>query len=144
MMQRTKIRKRFHIKGSPFRDCVESVCCTCCVLVQHEKQSQVQTNNQEGYNSVTQMAYPGNQRTWATLSSVLCGWLFRTENMIDAFSWTNNIGMIVNSLTGLIFQGLKIMFIHELIYHKIPNTLKPWLCRPTVESGSIRFQTCPW
>ena len=33
--------------------------------------------------------------------------------MIDAFSWTNNIGMIVNSLTSLLFQDQKTMLIHE-------------------------------
>lgn len=39
LQQRRKIRKRLHHKeSSGCRDCIESLCCMCCVLVQHKKE----------------------------------------------------------------------------------------------------------
>lgn len=60
MMQRSKIRKYFHIKGSTCGDCVASACCTCCVLVQNDKQSQQQRSTSGEYRSPTKMEYPRN------------------------------------------------------------------------------------
>jgi len=37
-MNRGRIRKKYHIEGNPCTDCLASFCCTCCDLIQQDKQ----------------------------------------------------------------------------------------------------------
>jgi hypothetical protein len=58
MIKRGEIRRRFGIEGSGCGDCASAYCCPCCVLVQHEKELEVQsTRVQTGYQAPAAMAY---------------------------------------------------------------------------------------
>ncbi|KAE8151983.1 PLAC8 family-domain-containing protein [Aspergillus avenaceus] len=48
MMQRTKIRQRFGIDGSGCGDCCSACCCPCCVMMQNEKEVEVQCSRMGG------------------------------------------------------------------------------------------------
>jgi len=50
-MQRGDIRKRFGINGGGCTDCLASACCTCCVVIQSEKEVVERTSagNGAGY-----------------------------------------------------------------------------------------------
>ena len=37
-IQRTRIRKLYHLEGSIGTDCVKSMCCCCCVIMQNERE----------------------------------------------------------------------------------------------------------
>ncbi|KAK1964792.1 PLAC8 family protein [Colletotrichum sublineola] len=40
MMKRTEIRERFGIRGSGFSDCCVTYWCSCCAVIQHDKEVQ--------------------------------------------------------------------------------------------------------
>ncbi|KAE8167601.1 PLAC8 family-domain-containing protein [Aspergillus tamarii] len=57
--ERGKIRKRYGIEGGTFSDCVQAACCSCCTLIQQEKEIEKRSRvSQEGYQQPTEMAYP--------------------------------------------------------------------------------------
>lgn len=61
MMKRTEIRDRFHIRGSCCGDYCAALCCSCCVLVQNEKEVDARSNamatSSRGYQQTTGMVY---------------------------------------------------------------------------------------
>ncbi|KAL4934278.1 PLAC8 family protein [Aspergillus undulatus] len=60
MMKRRDMREKFGIKGSVGKDCLLSCCCTCCVLVQHDKELDTQAARFQtpvGYQAPSAMAY---------------------------------------------------------------------------------------
>ncbi|KAL4778553.1 PLAC8 family-domain-containing protein [Aspergillus varians] len=61
MMKRRDLREKFGIKGSVGEDCILSCCCSCCVVMQHEKELDVQATRLQtvgGYQTPTAMDYP--------------------------------------------------------------------------------------
>ncbi|OGM48482.1 DUF614 domain protein [Aspergillus bombycis] len=58
MIRRGEIRQRFGIEGSGVGDCCSSYWCPCCVIMQHEKEIEAQSERpQTGYQAPTGMAY---------------------------------------------------------------------------------------
>ncbi|KAF3060558.1 hypothetical protein CFAM422_011334 [Trichoderma lentiforme] len=57
-MQRTHIREKYNLHGSWLGDFCRSGCCTCCVLMQNEKESEQLGALSEPYRSNTAMVYP--------------------------------------------------------------------------------------
>ncbi|KAL7940695.1 PLAC8 domain-containing protein [Trichoderma barbatum] len=60
MMQRKLIRNKFNLKGSWLGDFCRSGACTCCVLMQNEKESEqrISARASQPYMSHEQMVYP--------------------------------------------------------------------------------------
>lgn len=59
MIRRGEIRNRFGIEGSGCGDCCTSYWCPCCVMIQHEKEVEVQSERvQTGYQAPAGMEYP--------------------------------------------------------------------------------------
>jgi len=65
-LERSKMRERYNLEGSPPMDFVCAACCPWCTLVQQEKESLLRTNNSVGLNQGYQkteggMTYPPAQ-----------------------------------------------------------------------------------
>ncbi|KAB8212839.1 hypothetical protein BDV33DRAFT_104026 [Aspergillus novoparasiticus] len=56
-IRRGKMRKRFGIKGSCCGDCCATFFCSCCVLVQEEKEAELRTQAELGYQMTPGMEY---------------------------------------------------------------------------------------
>lgn len=63
-LQRLDIRKKYNLQGNFVTDLLTSCCCSCCSLVQQDKEAEMREGelamkvNGDGYGKVQNMAYP--------------------------------------------------------------------------------------
>ncbi|KKA27404.1 hypothetical protein TD95_000477 [Thielaviopsis punctulata] len=68
MLKRTELRERHNIEGSVLGDCCATFWCSCCVLVQSEKEAKYRTQpsvpNADGYQPMPKdgMVMPGSNQ----------------------------------------------------------------------------------
>ncbi|KAL6876792.1 hypothetical protein J3F83DRAFT_727115 [Trichoderma novae-zelandiae] len=56
-MQRTAIREKYHLAGGWCGDFCRSGCCTCCVLIQNQKEMEEQGPFSQPYRSTGPIMY---------------------------------------------------------------------------------------